>query len=302
MTTFKAESLDDIRGAINEQIRPGSDDDPWVWELFIEPLEAIISEGEQYFRASVTMEDDEPVIVDRSEWIEVERVWIEKSMGRSAAMATPESAAKSALDLLVYQGGAIKALGDGRVGGHLVLFSTANDPDLEGEFFTKETDFDLLDDEGITSVYFQHGLDPVLKNTRLGRGTLALDDVGVWIDAQLELRDDYERAVYSLVEQEKMGWSSGTAPSLIAREPAGKSTWIKNWPLGLDGSLTPIPAEPRLLAMPLKMFAKSISVDLHAAVQALLEDAGDASAEDVLSKKRIAVTSILAAAKIKQGG
>jgi hypothetical protein len=42
---------------------------------------------------------------------------------------------------MIYQGGEIKALGNGRVGGYLVIFSTEDAPDLEGEFFTKSTEF-----------------------------------------------------------------------------------------------------------------------------------------------------------------
>ena len=49
-----------------------------------------------------------------------------------------------------------------------------------------------------------------------------------------------------------MGWSSGTASHLVERQITAKSTWIKSWPLGLDDTLTPVPAEPRNEAIPLK--------------------------------------------------
>jgi len=39
-------------------------------------------------------------------------------------------------DTIIYQGGAVKALDGGKVGGYLVLFSTDADPDLVGDFFT----------------------------------------------------------------------------------------------------------------------------------------------------------------------
>ncbi len=157
-------------------------------------------------------------------------------------------------DLLLVQGGAIKALGNGKVGGHLVMFGDEEKLDLENDFFTSGTDFGL-DVSKSTAVYFNHGYDPVLKRRRLGKGALEQDDVGIWIEAQLELRDEYEQAIYSLVEAEKLGWSSGTAPNLVERVEKGTGNWIKSWPLGLDASLTPIPAEPRITAIPIKSYS-----------------------------------------------
>lgn len=153
-------------------------------------------------------------------------------------------------DTLIYPGGVIKALGEGKVGGHLVVYSDETTPDLEGDFFTKATDFDFEDGHQV-GVYYQHGLDATLKARRIGRGVLKHDDAGVWIEAQLDLRDEYERAIYSLAEQEKLGWSSGAVPHLVEREPVGKSAHIKKWTIG-EASLTPTPAEPRTRALPLK--------------------------------------------------
>lgn len=150
---------------------------------------------------------------------------------------------------LITFGGEAKALGDGKVGGYLVRFSTQKDPDLQNEFFTAETDFGDLRS---SPVLFQHGYDPVMKRRKIGAGKLTADDLGVWIEAQLEMRDEYERAIYDLVQQGKLGWSSGTAGHLVERETLSKAVWIKSWPLGLDASLTPTPAEPRNGAIPLK--------------------------------------------------
>lgn len=150
---------------------------------------------------------------------------------------------------IVSFGGDVKALDDGKVGGYLVRFSTDSDPDLERDFFNKSTDFGEIT---LSAVYYHHGLDKQLKRRKLGKGTLTIDDVGVWIEAQLEMRDEYEKAVYELAQAGKLGWSSGTAAHLVEREQVGKSWWIKAWPLGLDASLTPTPAEPRTRAVPLK--------------------------------------------------
>lgn len=158
-------------------------------------------------------------------------------------------------DLLVAYGGALKALGDGRIGGYLVRFGDPAQPDLAGDFFTRSTDFDLRDGDRVT-LYYNHGLDPVLKKRKLGQGTLHYDDAGIWMEAQLALRDDYERRLYEDgILAGRMGLSSGTLPHLVEREPAGKAQRITAWPLGKDASITPTPAEPRLLVTSLKSLA-----------------------------------------------
>jgi HK97 family phage major capsid protein len=167
----------------------------------------------------------------------------------------PEAEAEKTL---VAFGGEVKSLGDGRFGGYLVRFSTAKDPDLVGDFFTKDTDFG---DATETDVYYHHGLDPVIGKRKLTtvKAKLKKDDVGIWMEGELAKRDEYEKAIGLMVDGKKMGLSSGTAAHLVEREPAGKAHWIKSWPLGLDGSLTPTPAEPRNGVLPLKSYVAQIA-------------------------------------------
>ena len=154
--------------------------------------------------------------------------------------------------LVVTTGPALKALGDGKIGGHLVIFGGE---DLTGDYFASDTDFDLEDGAGKATVLYHHGMDPTMKRRKLARADLRTDDVGVWMEAQLALRDDYERAIYGMVEAGKMGLSSGTAPHLVEREPQANGTQkITRWPLGLDASITPIPAEPRTSVVALKTY------------------------------------------------
>jgi len=157
-------------------------------------------------------------------------------------------------DYLVWYGDAVKALGDGRVGGYLVRFTSPDDPDMEGDYFDAATDFGELK---TSAVYYQHGMDPRLKTRRLGVAELSEDEFGVWAEMQLSLRDEYEKFIYDMTKAGKMGWSSGTAPHLVERERSGKSWHIKHWPLGLDASLTPTPAEPRNTAVSLKSLKSS---------------------------------------------
>lgn len=165
-------------------------------------------------------------------------------------------------DALVFYGGAVKALGDGRVGGYGVLFTTANDPDLQGDYFTKSTDLELDGRESLLAIW-DHGLDPVLKRRKLGRAKYRIDDAGVWFETKLDESNDYEKAIYGLAKAGKLGWSTGSAPHLVERTPVKKAFELKSWPI-IEVSLTHMPVEPRTAAIPLK------SVE-HAALTTLLE-------------------------------
>lgn len=150
-------------------------------------------------------------------------------------------------ETVISFGGSVKALGDDTVGGYLVRFSSERDPDLIKDFFERTTDFDM-EFPGKSSIYYHHGLDKALKGRKLakdGKGRLEMDDVGVWAEAQLALRDEYEQKIYEMAKAGKLGWSSGTAMHLVEREKVGSTHKILRWPLGLDASLTPTPCEPR---------------------------------------------------------
>jgi HK97 family phage major capsid protein len=170
-------------------------------------------------------------------------------------LAMPKAATTppATTDELVYAGEAVKSLGGGRIGGYLVRFSGPDDPDLAGDFFTKDTDFGP---HQTSLVYYHHGQDGTLKRRLLDPAAkLRTDDFGVWVEAQLSMRDEYERWLLAEAEKGRLGWSSGTAGHLTERVPVRGAYWIKSWPLGLDASLTPIPCEPRARAVPLKSLA-----------------------------------------------
>lgn len=175
-------------------------------------------------------------------------------------------------ETLVCFGDEIKALDEtGRVGGYLVRFGTATETDLTGDYFDAATDFGTATE---TAVYYHHGLDATLKARRLGRGTLRQDDAGVWMEAQLELRDEYERKLFEMIRAGKMGLSSGTAAHLVQRSPAGKAQHIDHWPLGLDASITPTPAEPRTSVVALKtLISETTDHDDEADAEAVVNTA-----------------------------
>ena len=154
-------------------------------------------------------------------------------------------------ETLVIFGDAVKSLGDGRFGGYLVRFTTELDPDLTSQFFTDETDFDI-ELPGKSTTYFNHGLDPRLKRRKFEKATLSKDEFGVWAETILKERDEYEAFLKELANDGKLAWSSGTASHLVEYEPVGNAQKITRWPLGLDASMTHIPAEPRNGVIPLK--------------------------------------------------
>ena len=161
-------------------------------------------------------------------------------------------------ETLIYFGGSAKALDDkGKVGGYLVMFGSPDVTDASElrDFFTPDTDFDLKSVGNKSRMLYHHGLDRKIGNRKIGVDVASLktDDVGVWAEGQLDLRDKYEAKIFQMVKAGKMGWSSGTVSHLIRREkqPNG-SNKILAWPLGLDASITPAPAEPRTHAVALK--------------------------------------------------
>lgn len=153
---------------------------------------------------------------------------------------------------LISWGDEIKATRDGRVSGYLVRFGSPRDTDLEGDYFAPTTDFGRPAKSGDTfdlNLYYHHGLDAKVGRKAIGRGTVTVDDVGLWYEAQIDMSDEYREAIADLAQKKRLGFSSGAAGHLVVREPSGvgKSHRIACWPLG-EASLTPQPAEPRNMA------------------------------------------------------
>lgn len=156
-------------------------------------------------------------------------------------------------DTLIAFGSEIKALGEGKLGGYLVRFSDPTQPDLTGDYFDAKTTFHM---PGELPLMYNHGLDETLKKRVIGRVETKVDEIGIWAAAQMDMRDEYEKAIYQMAEAGKLGYSSGALSHLVEREPVGKSMHIKTWFIG-EASLTPTPAEPRNAVMPIKSLLPS---------------------------------------------
>lgn len=149
---------------------------------------------------------------------------------------------------LVAFGDSVKALGEGKVGGYLVRYSGESDPDLTADYFDAQTAIHAPD---MLPVLYQHGFDEKVGKRVIGQARTGRDEVGMWVEAQLDMRDEYEKMIYAMAEKGKLGWSSGALSHLVDREPVGKSYHITSWFIG-EASLTPTPAEPRNSVVPIK--------------------------------------------------
>jgi HK97 family phage major capsid protein len=130
---------------------------------------------------------------------------------------------------------------EGRIGGYLVIWGNPQQRDLQGEYFTSETELGL-DWYEQRPVLYHHGLDGDLGPAVIGViDTLKTDATGLWAEAQLDLHKRYVRTIQTLVDRGILGWSSGSLPHLVEVADDGR---IKRWPI-VEGSLTPTPAEPR---------------------------------------------------------
>jgi len=184
-------------------------------------------------------------------------------------------------EILTIKGGALKALGDMRVGGWLVKYSDADSPDLTGDYFDASTNFGNVKS---SPILVEHSMDDDLGDIEIGEVEHIYKDAGVWVEGRLQVRDEYEQflthtfgpngptkflgGVYKLVEMDKMGWSSGVPGHRVKRTPITdpatgtiKAYHIDKWPLGLDASLTVQPAEPKAKAVAIKSLITQLALE-----------------------------------------
>lgn len=148
-------------------------------------------------------------------------------------------------DDLISIGSAVKAMPDGTLGGYLVRFTGPDEPDQEGEYFTKRTDF--WGPPHTAGVVFHHGFAKGLGKRRIGWGKLSRDEQGVAITATLDPDTPARDKIIAAAKAGKLGWSSGSANHLVVRD-GGE---IKQWPL-IEASLTYTPVDPKARVMALK--------------------------------------------------
>ncbi len=146
-------------------------------------------------------------------------------------------------DVLTFTGDTVKSLGDGRIGGYLVRFTDATEKDLSGEYFTAKTYYGGRDGDGIDCLFHHSqpikGVDAEYTDHLFAPLKTRKDSVGIFAETVLNMADEYERKVAALVEQGKLGWSSGAAGHTVRKSADGE---ILRWILA-EGSLTPTPCD-----------------------------------------------------------
>lgn len=212
----------------------------WIVDVYPTYL-VCAKDGLEYYRVDFTMSADGIMFAEADKWLTVEKEWVEANyVSDQKGVFTKR---------LVGYGSEVKALGNGKVGGYLVLFGEPDTADFVNDFFRKSTDFGVsFDEKPEGTIRYHHKFDPVIGGRGLGKATIGSDDVGIWIEGQLNLKDSYDEAVYKLIKKRKLGWSSA-AKNDVQRELEGKAYFIKRWPLDLeDFTLTPTPADYRQIA------------------------------------------------------
>lgn len=113
-----------------------------------------------------------------------------------------------------------------------------NGKDLEGEFFSANTDF-ALDWFAERPLLYGHGRDPELGITVVGRvkSWELKGDTGLWVKAQLDKSSQYFEAIAGLIDQGKLYFSSGGMSHLVKTAKSGE---ILRWPW-VEQTLTPSP-------------------------------------------------------------
>lgn len=146
-----------------------------------------------------------------------------------------------------------------------------NGRDLDGEFFTKDTNF-CLDWFPSRPLIYDHGLDPTIKTAVVG-GTVAVmpQEEGIWTRVQLDVRNRYLRAIQELVQKSALGFSSGAMAHLVRVD--NQSGEIKQWPW-VELSTTPTPSNPDAIVYTVK---SRVALEHLAALDA---DSGSESFDD----------------------
>lgn len=146
-----------------------------------------------------------------------------------------------------FKGTAIKRLEGNRIGGYGIVWGGR---DLEGEYFTPETDFWLDRIAPLKCVLFDHATTPLPEGVKqdtpaafvVGKvDKFEFDDYGLWVEGILEEHEAWQQYVMQMVDQGVMGYSTDSIAHLASVSEDG---WIKSWPIPAI-SITHHPAEPR---------------------------------------------------------
>ena len=129
-----------------------------------------------------------------------------------------------------------------------ILWGSKERPDFEGDFFTPESDLWLNVLKNQPMIYAHGQRIPEEKMVVGTWKSMEPDDLGVWMEGELDVHNEYNEFVSQLIGREVIGASSDSTPHLVKRELVDAKKGIheiKRWPI-IAVSLVPNPAEPRL--------------------------------------------------------
>jgi hypothetical protein len=222
------------------------------WVEYTYPDYAIVNIDGAYYRANYTMADGMVTADPVGSWPRVEREWM--APGTKAAPARPARPA-------------VKVAGEYTLRGYGVVFGGK---DLMGDTFTRETDYGEARSFVGMPVYYDHALGGLKSQIGEVKAFEFADD-GIIFEIEIDRRKQYADTVMRLANERALGQSSGAVAHLVHAEQGE----IKRWVIG-EISVTPIPAEPRTSADPLKTLLA------QAGSEAPGEGAGSAATPDLI--------------------
>lgn len=138
-------------------------------------------------------------------------------------------------------GDAVKMVDEGIVTGRGVVFGGK---DLDGEYFTRSTDFgETRPFEGMP-VYYDHARGTLKSQIGIVKSWVPGDE-GIDVQIELDKSHRYYEMVKDLIATGRMGLSTGALPNTFVASTDGE---IKRWTVG-EISLTLTPAEPRTMGL-----------------------------------------------------
>lgn len=276
---MKAMPLDQLAAAVDVAVYSLNGDyygTPWKERYSVAAVytdTVIIRQGLAFWRATYEVGETKIDLQPRSDWELVEPAWTLRSDSEPASgeevvgeeqKSAPEvvadeeapeentetipEEAKSAPDSEasspIYSD--IKVVAPGRLRHYAVMWGDSQKADLYNEWFTPNTqELDVIFKAiGKLPLLYHHGLDETLKTEVVGVvDEMGTDDVGLWVESQLNMANRYATGIVQMAESGKLGTSSGTLPGARRVKSTGE---ILRWPIA-EISTTPTPAEPRMV-------------------------------------------------------
>jgi len=152
---------------------------------------------------------------------------------------------------------AVKMKGENEFAGYTVVWGNPEERDLQGEFFTPETDL-ALEAYPVRPLIYHHGHNQFLQRTIIGTITSwKSDDIGLYVEGNFkrlsddvdlfdeeerQLREEYIRKIQDKIERGELNFSSGAVSHLCKMDDHGR---ITQW-WWAESSATGSPAEPRM--------------------------------------------------------